>query len=85
MKLRQTLEHPVNGYWDGGSKQVFDWSIDRLRIGRDTRGVFVRIGCWSANHWFHVAEGKTDKLTLSNAKRHLQQTTRIPCTFEYVE
>ena len=83
MLLRQTLEHAVNGYWDGGAKQVFDWTIDG-HIGQDSKGQYVRIGCWSANHWFSVTLGKTEKLTLSYAKQHLQAVTRIPCTFEYI-
>jgi len=28
MILRQKLDHPVNGYWDGGKKDTFDWEID---------------------------------------------------------
>jgi len=82
--LRQTLEHPVNGYWDGGKKQVFDWEVDHV-AGKDAKGTYVQVGSWSANHWFNVAQGKTEKLTLSYAKRHLQASTRIPSTFEYIE
>ena len=84
MILRQTLEKPVNGYWDGGKKQVFDWSIERGCGGTDSEGEYVRIGSYDANHWFHVAKGKTEKQTLSYAKRHLQHSTRIPSTFEYI-
>ncbi len=80
MKLRQTLEHAVNGYWDGGPKKVFEWSIDRSYDDGKSR-----IGSWSANHFFEVKTGKTEKLTLSNAKRHLQSSTKIASTFEYVE
>ena len=83
MLLRQTLEHAVNGYWDGGAKQTFDWTIDGT-LRQDSKGYFCRVGSWAANHWFHVAAGKTVKLTLSYAKRHLQAITRIPSTFEYI-
>lgn len=87
MELRQTLEKPVQGYWDGGAKQVFDWSIDDYGNGysEDSKGRYVKVGSWSANHWFHVALGKTEKLTLSYAKRHLQTSTRYPSTFEYID
>ena len=84
MLLRQTLAHPVNGYWDGGKKYAFDWGIDGCPL-TDSKGQFVRIGSFAANHWFHVAVGKTAKLTLANAKRHLRSVTRYPCTFEYIE
>lgn len=84
MKLRQTLANPVLGYWDGGAKQAFDWIIEGI-IAQDSKGKYVRIGSFDANHWFHVAAGKTEKLTLSYAKRHLAATTRLPCTFQYIE
>ena len=83
MILRQTLANPVVGYWDGGKKQVFDWSIDS-EPKTNSKEQFVRIGSWSANHWFQVALGKTDKLTLANAKRYLRTTTRVASTFEYI-
>ena len=84
MILRQTLAYPVDGYWDGGKKQVFDWSVDD-EPKTDSKGQFVRIGSFAANHWFHVALGKTVKQTLANAKRHLRTITRVPSTFEYIE
>lgn len=84
MFLRQTLEKPVNGYWDGGAEDTFDWEIES-EPKKDKKGYFVKIGSFAANHWFHVALGKTDKLTLSYAKKHLKRVTRIPCKFEYVE
>ena len=84
MKLRQTLDQPVHGYWDGGAKQVFDWGIEGSPA-TDGDGQYVKIGSWTANHWFHVALGRTVKLTLSYAMRHLKAVTRIPSTFEYIE
>lgn len=84
MVLRQTLKCPVQGYWDDGAKQVFDWSIDG-QLQSDSKGKYVKIGSWEANHWFHVAVGKTDKLTLSYAKCHLQAVTSVASTFEYIE
>jgi hypothetical protein len=85
MILRQTLDKPVHGYWDGGPKQVFDWEIEHFHGGKDTKGYYVRIGSFAANYWFHVSLGKTEKLTLSYAKKHLMAITRIPSKFEYIE
>ena len=86
MLLRQTLPHPIHGFWDGGTKQVFDWSIDKHHTGHDARGVFVRIGSFGANHWFSVAQSKTDKLTLCNAIKHLRQTVLgKQSKFEYID
>lgn len=87
MILRQTLEKPIHGYWDGGAKQTFDWKIESSPK-RDSKGEFVKIGSWAANHWFCVALGKTDKLTLANAKRRLSYQAKkagISCKFEYRE
>lgn len=90
MKLRQTFDHPISGWWDGGAKQTFDWSISNPSIytGHDSKGSFIRIGSWSANHWFNVALGKTDKQTLSYAKQHLATIAKkhnLVCKFEYIE
>ena len=84
MILRQTLEKPVDGFWDGGQKQQFNWSI-QSNPHTDSKGQFVKIGSWEANHWFCVALGRTDKLTLANAKKHLKATTSIPSDFMYID
>jgi len=84
MRLRQTLPHPVHGFWDGGAKQVFEWGIEGSPA-TDSKGQFVRVGCFSANHYFHVAAGKTDKVTLCNATKHLRATQiGKQSKFEYV-
>lgn len=80
MILRQTLDHAVNGYWDGGAKRRFDWSIDRIFPDGKSR-----VGSWEANHYFEVKTGKTEKLTLAAAKAHLKAVTSVPSTFEYIE
>jgi len=82
--LVQKLDKAYPGYWDGGSKQVFHWSIEHRHAGRNKKGEFVRVGSWDANTWFHVALGKTDKATLGNARRHLQAVTKVPCEFFYI-
>lgn len=86
--LRQTFAEPISGYWDGGPKQVFDWSIEGLPKA-DKDGQFIRVGSFAANFWFHVAYGKTIYQTLGNARRRLQawarKRNRPPCTFQYIE
>ncbi|KKN53785.1 hypothetical protein LCGC14_0598780 [marine sediment metagenome] len=84
MRLRQTLNKPVHGNWDGGAKQVFDWDIEGSPA-IDSKGEYVRIGSFAANHWFHVALGKTIKLTLSYAMKHLKAVTRVGCAFQYID
>jgi len=85
MVLVQTLEKPVHGYWDGGAKQIFEWSIQSTSPMRDKDGPYVKIGSYGANHWFCVSQGKTEKMTLGNARRHLQAITKVDATFEYKE
>jgi len=87
MILRMILEKPISGYWDGGLKSKFDFKIEYNHQGKDSKGKFVRVGSWEANHWFCVALGKTEKQTLSYAKRRLTTGARksgIPFRFEYV-
>ena len=79
MKLIQTLDKPVNGYWDGGAKQRFEWTV----YGPPVAGK-VRVGSWEANHFFSVKPGKTEKETMQKARRHLKRVTRYPSTFEYI-
>ena len=87
MILRQTFKDAINGYWDGGAKNVFDWSTDGV-TKHDAQGEFIKIGSFDANHWFNVAHGKTERLTLSHAKRRLKSIAKkrnMECTFEYIE
>lgn len=96
MILRQTFSQPIGGFWDGGPKSVFDWTIDGTpHVGswymdlprRYHKTRMVRVGSWEANCFFTVPVGKTDKHTLSNARRRLAHRARKAgnsCTFEYV-
>jgi hypothetical protein len=84
MYLKQTLKNPVNGYWDGGAKQEFEWRVHHHCVGQDKRGKFVKVGSFDANHWFHVSLGKTEKETLRNAMRHLRKHTRIESSFKII-
>ena len=88
MTLIQTLDHEINGYWDGRAKKIFEWTIEPFHGGKDSQGEFVRVGSWEANHWFHIAKGRTEKLTLRNALLHLKAAARkngINATFTYKE
>ena len=85
MKLIQKLEKKIGGWWDGGAKDTFEWTLEGSPR-QDAKGQFVRVGSWDANHWFHVAAGRTEKQTLGNARRHLSATFRrrgLACSFEY--
>ena len=87
MKLIQKLEREIGGYWDGGSRSVFSWFIDGPAKS-DKKGQFVRVGSMDANYWFHVALGKTEKMTLANARRKLMAMARksgLKATFTYTE
>lgn len=86
MILRMILGHPISGYWDGGPRQTFDFTITGTPQ-YDARGAYVRVGSWDANTWFHVAQGKTVKATLANARRRLQAWAKrdgVGCRFEYL-
>lgn len=80
MKLRLVLDKPIGGYWDGGLKRQFDFEIDsRVSVGKDKDGEYVRIGCWDANYWFHVAWSGDEKKTLANVKRKMNKSLVREC------
>jgi hypothetical protein len=86
MILRMTIAQPIDGFWDGGRRSTFDFMIDGPPRD-DAQGAFVRIGSWGANHWFHVALGTSEKVTLGHARRHLLAQAKragLPCTFTYL-
>lgn len=70
--------------YTGTPIEAYRWRIDRRGM-RDSKGIYCRVGSWSANFWFCVAQGKTDKQTLGYAKVHLKAITKAQCTFEYEE
>jgi hypothetical protein len=70
MVLVQTFKESINGFWDGGEKKRFIWSIQGP-VRTDGKGQYVKVGSFEANHWFHVSVGKTDKATLGNARKVL--------------
>lgn len=68
-KLILKLETPINSMsWDGGAKSQFSFEVWR-EPKQDAHGYFVRIECYDANHWFHVARGKSEVQTWANVKR----------------
>lgn len=82
MRLKVTMKEPVGGYWDGGKKSEFFFEIEPFPFQEG----FTKIGSWAANHFFHVKTGKTEKLTLSYAKKHLWASMNVkPLSIEYVE
>lgn len=86
MILRMTMQRAIAGYWDGGAKDTFDFTIDGLPR-RDALGAFIRVGSIAANHWFHVPLGKTPRVTLGHARRRLAAQARragVPCRFDYI-
>lgn len=90
MLLRVTLSKPIDSpfEWDGGPKQTFEFSIDR-----EYADGFSRVGSWSANRWYEVRTGRTEKETLANLKRKLRPLLNKTLkrhgafvrSFEYVE
>jgi len=87
MILRVKLAKPTGGYWDGGEKSIFHWFIDGIPQA-DAKGQYVKVGSWSANNWFHIAVGKTEKATLGNARRRLVNILKrkgIEAKFSYIK
>ena len=88
MILKQIFNEPINSMaWNWGPKKIFNWRIEGFPR-TDSKGTRVRIGSWEANCWFYVALGRSDKQTLSNARRSLSDSAKKnkrTCTFEYID
>lgn len=76
--LRMTLDKPIGGYWDGGLKSVFDFTVQR-----EYSDGMSRVGSYEMSQWFEVKTGKTEKQTLSNIKRK-KLANGIHVTWEYI-
>lgn len=70
----------VGGYWDGGAKDRFTWTLGRTIQERGRE--YQKVHGWEANLWYYVAKGKSDKATLANALRRLRgMMKKNPSTF----
>lgn len=80
MELRIITPEPVAGYWDGGKKSVFNFSIDQSYPDGKSK-----IGSWDANFYKEVKTGRTDKMTLANFRRTLAKNKIFKnAIFEYI-
>jgi hypothetical protein len=68
-------DEPINGYWDGGAKKEFEFSVSEPRP--EPNGFYVEVGSWDANYWFTMGAGRkkaqSDKAILRNAQRKLSR------------
>ena len=78
MQVEIRFDKPENGWWDGGAKTggVFESS-------RGYKEGYTEFGAWELNHFFNVKTGRSDKETISRAKRHLIHNCHRP--FQFVE
>jgi hypothetical protein len=78
MQITIKFNKPIGGYWDGGLKSGGTFEVNRFKNLSNKHTCF---GCWALNHYFNVKTGRTDKETISRAKRHLKKHCRQPFTF----
>ena len=67
--IRVKLSEPIDGYWDGGKKQVFEFRPELLE---DDEGQYVKWGSWEANYWFTAGTGRSWNHAISIAKRMIK-------------
>ena len=78
MQIEIKFDEPTGGYWDGGMKSGGVFEVDRFHnLSKD----HTCFGCWALNTWFNVKTGKTDKETLSRAKRYIRNHCKRPFKF----
>lgn len=85
-KIVVKLEKPVSGYWDGGSKNYFEFEIDMYKMDKHPGpDVTLKWGSWGANFWFNCGSGRSWKEAASIAKRRLEKMMGIEgdITVEY--
>ena len=81
-KLLLTLDKPRSGWWDGGAKQRGMFEVEGCHKQSEEHTCF---GSWEFNFFFNVKTGRSEKETLSRAKRYLKRHTTVPHTLEEVE
>jgi len=60
-KIVFNLREPVGGYWDGGKKSRFEFTIESINEDKD--GFYAKVGSWEANCWRCVGAGKKKQLS----------------------
>ena len=78
MQIAIKFDKPINGYWDGGAKSEAIFEVDRLHSKTNKHTCF---GDWGINYWFNIKTGRTDKETISRAKRWIKRHCRYPFQF----
>ena len=78
MQITIKFDKPTGGYWDGGLKSGGTFTVDRCHKLDNEHTCF---GAWELNHYFNVKTGRTEKETISRAKRYLKAKCRRPFTF----
>ena len=78
MKIAIKFESPVNGFWDGGPRSGGEFEVDNLHRKSPEHTCF---GDWMLNFWFNVKTGRTEKETISRAKRWIKTHCRHPFQF----
>jgi hypothetical protein len=68
-KIVVKLEQAVNGYWDGGAKDRFEFSPSVRRYSSGLPN--IEWGSWGANFWFRVDVGPNSGNHLHNVKKML--------------
>ena len=86
MKLIQRLNKKIGGFWDGGLKDTFEWTVDFKHKG--PKEGTVAVGSWEANHWFCMSGRGGERAILNRAKSILARKLAkrgILSEFELVE
>lgn len=78
MKIQVNFDKPVNGFWDGGAKTSGTFEDDPCHRQSAEHTCF---GSWELNFFFNVKTGRSDKETISRAKRYIRKHCKRPFHF----
>lgn len=75
-----TTGSPIVGYWDGGAKSRFEFTLDAVL--KDDKGRFAKWGSWQANFWFTCGYGRSLKHAARIAATKLARLFRVRVPFK---
>lgn len=81
MKLRLKLSRKINGWWDQGPEDTFDFTVQPEPW--DVSDGKTQVGSLDANYWFLVNCRGDEKKVLQKARYHIERTMRLPAGVDY--
>ncbi len=80
--IKVVFKNSTDGWWDGGAK--YGGTFDPILL-HDSKGQYVKWGCYSLNFWFTCGFGRSWKHAATIARKMLERSMSVQCTVEIVK